>query len=1084
MPFVEIPAVSTVHCPIGFLVETEYRALHDLPTETVGVPFYSGVWARSYRADRKSARDAITAQAGSMIDFPAVIEQAYRDGIRVFLEMGPGSSCSRMIGQILGNRPHLACSACVPDRDPVATVLSLLAEAYVWGVPVNLEPLYGEQTSRSTGSSETQSNSIRRQAGDIRIQAKRLPFPQVKKPASLSRSTLTKPESTTISEKPNLPSPAVVEIQESPRVAPPMPNHFESCDPNLDVEPLARQVLRTQAAVTSAHEAYLKVANDLLAQIGEQITQQLSVMGNEPNASVAAVKLSKPSGASDFEESPVAHNSQRQRHHDPVALDREQCLEFAVGSIARVLGPEFAPIDSHPTRVRLPDEPLMLVDRIMTIEGTPRKLGEGRVVTEHDVLEDGWYLDANRIAPSISIESGQADLFLSGYLGIDFETKGLAVYRLLDATVTFHRGLPGPGNVIRYDIKITQFFRQGETHLFRFEFDATVNGEPLLTMRDGCAGFFSPGELAAGKGIVPRPLDSRPRRGIRPDDWVDLVPPTLTKLDHAQLESLRRGDFTSAFGASFRRLQDLDCLGLPGGRMSLVDRVETLETLGGRFGLGLIRAEADIHPGDWFMVCHFVDDRVMPGTLMYEGCLHTLRLFLMSLGWVGDRSKVAYEPVPGVASRLRCRGQVIESTRKVAYEVTIKELGFRPEPYAIADALMYADGRPIVEIADMSLQLTGATRDELTRLWNRSGSSSRRSVLFDQDRLLEFATGKPSAAFGEAYRPFDEDRFIARLPRPPYQFLSRIVSATAQPWVLEAGGTAEAEYDVPEDAWYFDADRQGRMPFAVLLEVPLQACGWMAAYMGSALRSSEPLKFRNLGGSACQHAPVTRHSGTLRISTKCTKVSSSAGMILQHYEFSVRDRDTLVYDGTTYFGFFHPNSLEQQVGIRETTLNEIGEVERSKATSIEIPHSAPFPDFRWRMIDRVTALIVDGGPSKLGLIEGTTSVDPDAWFFDAHFLGDPVWPGSLGLESLLQLLKVLAWTRWGAGADAEFEAVTPGIPHHWEYRGQVVPRNRAVTVQAVITARDDNRRLLRADGLLSVDGKVIYQMKDFTLRVI
>ena len=50
-----------------------------------------------------------------------------------------------------------------------------------------------------------------------------------------------------------------------------------------------------------------------------------------------------------------------------------------------------------------------------------------------------------RIPPCIAIESGQADLFLSGYLGIDFVTKGLAVYRLLDATVTFHRELPGPG---------------------------------------------------------------------------------------------------------------------------------------------------------------------------------------------------------------------------------------------------------------------------------------------------------------------------------------------------------------------------------------------------------------------------------------------------------------------------------------------------------------------------------------------------------------------------------------------------------------------------------------------------------------
>ena len=61
----------------------------------------------------------------------------------------------------------------------------------------------------------------------------------------------------------------------------------------------------------------------------------------------------------------------------------------------------------------------------------------------------------------------------------------------------------------------------------------------------------------------------------------------------------------------------------------------------------------------------------------------------------------------------------------------------------------------------------------------------------------------------------------------------------------------------------------------------------MAAYMGSALTSDGDLKFRNLGGSGRQHRPVTRHTGTLTTRVRVTKVSSTAGMILQHYEFAV-----------------------------------------------------------------------------------------------------------------------------------------------------------------------------------------------------
>ena len=75
-------------------------------------------------------------------------------------------------------------------------------------------------------------------------------------------------------------------------------------------------------------------------------------------------------------------------------IDRDACMEFAIGSIGKMLGPKFAEIDAHPTRVRLPGDPLMLVDRIVLVEGEPGFLGDfskpcseahGRVVTEHDV---------------------------------------------------------------------------------------------------------------------------------------------------------------------------------------------------------------------------------------------------------------------------------------------------------------------------------------------------------------------------------------------------------------------------------------------------------------------------------------------------------------------------------------------------------------------------------------------------------------------------------------------------------------------------------------------------------------------------
>ncbi len=1019
-----LPGASTVHCDIAREVADAYRALHLLPTTAPdGVRFYSSAWAAPYEVTRKRAADAILAQALQTVDFPAVVRRAYADSVRLFVEVGPGASCTRWIGRILGDQPHTAQAVCVSGQDEVTSLLRVLALLITERVPVDLRPLYGEHTA---------SAEIAAPERLLRLPVRREPF-QV--PPPLVGQTFL---STSTSADRN--------------VCPTEEGRLESLP--HDGDPLMRQFSATTTARNQAHEAHLRFAARLTQLIGGQLSLQMSLLEAQPPA------IALPTAPAVF-------------------LDRSQCLEFAVGAIAKVLGPDFAEADTYPTRVRLPDEPLMLVDRILSVEGEPRSMTAGRVVTEHDIRPGAWYLDGGRIPVCIAVESGQADLFLSGYLGIDFITRGLAVYRLLDAQVTFHRGLPGPGTIIRYDIHIDHFFRQDQTYLFRFRFEGTVNGEPLLTMTNGVAGFFTAAELTAGKGVVRPGLDRQPRCGTLPPDWRPPVPLAPERYDERKLDALRRGDLDGCFGGAFAGRRLAASLWLPGGRMKLVDRLVALEPDGGRFGIGLIRAEADIRPDAWFLTCHFVDDRVMPGTLMYECCLHTLRIFLLRLGWISESEQVVCDPLPGIASRLKCRGQVTETTRVVTYEVHVKQLGYNPDAFAIVDALMYADGKPIVDITDMTLRLTGLTREAVAATW--AADSAKKPAIFDTHHILAFAVGKPSEAFGERLRDFDDRRFIARLPGPPYQILDRITEVHAEPWKLVAGGTIEAQYDVPPDAWYFAAERHPVMPFAVLLELALQPCGWFAAYMGAALTSPDDLCFRNLGGSAVQHAAVAPDAGTLTTTVQATKVANSGGMIINHFAFTVRDGRRVVYEGETYFGFFSRASLAQQVGIRDAAPYAPTAAEQARGRTFAYPTDAPFPDTMLRMVDRIDCFVLDGGPPGLGFLAGSKTVDPGEWFFKAHFYQDPVWPGSLGVEAFLQLLKVTAVERWGRGGDWHFDTARPGQPHRWVYRGQVLPSSRRVEVQATVTAVDDVRQRLMADGWLSVDGRVIYQLSDFAL---
>jgi len=1132
---VPVEGVPTVHCDVARVIEREYLALHDLPTTPQSaIRFYSAASGAPYNVTRAAAAESITAQAIHGFDFPALIRRAYDDGVRVFIEAGPGGSCTRMIGRILADVPQIAVAMNEAGVDEYESTLRGLAALIAQRVAVDLSFLYGDERE------------------------------VLEKPGAESARRIVVPTRRTM-PKPPLPKGGHASSPKAPRTADgssktilASPRRSSNATPRLNVgSNWAAVAANTATATASAHAAYLRFSQNAMKSMGDIVAAQAKLL----TSGVSVRKRQRPQPRSLPHSRSIATS---------VAFTREQCLEFAVGSAARVLGPMFAEVDSYPARVRLPDEPLMLVDRIISVEGRlgglvsgddSTALAGGRLVTEHDVHSGAWYLDGDRAPVCITVEAGQADLFLSGYLGIDLAVKGLRTYRLLDATVTFHRGLPQSGEVIRYDIRINKFVRRGETYLFFFEFDGTIDGRSMLTMRDGCAGFFTAEEVAAAGGVVISAQDQSTQTRRPDESWRPLVPVKRESYDDASLAALRHGDLASCFGPAFEGLPLAHPVRLPDGRMKLLDRVVDLDPKGGRFGLGFIRAELDIHPDDWFLTCHFVDDMVMPGTLMYECCVHTLRVLLMRYGWVGEAREIAYEPIAGVSSGLKCRGPVTPKTKKVTYEVEIKEIGYRPEPYVIADALMYADGARVVRMTDMSLQLTGMTRERLEEIWSGGTANGRllavgtgscertptfalpskrlldsatqtltprKAAIYDRDRILAFAIGKPSEAFGEPYRMFDDKRKIARLPGPPFAFMDRVVDVEPAPWKLAAGGWIEAEYDVPPEAWYFAANRQPTIPFAVLLEAALQPCGWLAAYVGSALRSEIDLKFRNLGGTATLHEEVRPDTGTLSTRVRMTRVSEAGGMIIQDFDMRMTCQGRPIYDGTTQFGFFTSEALAKQVGIRDaaarlfkptaTDLRDVSKFELLDVGSSEPTHWEPeskgavaqhshwqqaasgtpswnqaeggtllLPGSAFRMIDRIDAIRLDGGPHGLGFVLGSTMVDPSAWFFKAHFYQDPVWPGSLGLESFLQLLKVYAIERWGERLTRthRFEGIATGLPHTWAYRGQIIPTNKCVEVSATITkCEDGDAPLVMANGFLTVDGTTIYEMRDFGMRML
>ena len=1048
--FVPLPDATAAHCPAAQPALKAYRELHTRSAQPKPeISCYFASTGGLVPQEEGPLAEAFVRGLLHPLDFPATVRKVYAEGARHFLEVGPGASCTRWVGNSLIDLPHHALAlqpGPASELQGIQSFVQGLAHLAVHRVGWQMPNI--SDTRPSTGAEVNSASTL----ATIPYHPHQPKWPRKPEPVAPPPTPPPAPP-----PKPEFkPQPVVIAppppapIVTSALPIQPAPNFIEvALPPVLTADPFWDVWSSARSQTAQAHEAYLRHHVSTLDILGRLVTAL-------PSETV-------PVSVVQDQPLPDVYNQ----------MNWQQCLHFARGSVAQAMGSRYAPIDQFPSRVRLPDEPLLLVHRVHSIEGEPCSLATGRVVTDHTIRPDAWYLDQGCIPLAVCVEAGQADMLLAGWLGIDFQTKGLAFYRLLDAEVTYHAPRPGVGKTILYDIHVDGFFQHDKTTLFRFHYDATVDGQPLLSMRNGCAGFFSPEELAKGKGLIGSSA-SRPPVGTANDQC---APPGASSLDRAAVNRLRQGDL-SPLHPSLGALALGTPPRLPAGLLTLIHTIPHIDPRGGEYGLGQIHAELEIETDAWYLVCHFVDDQVMPGTLMYEGCAQALRVLLWRMGFVAPEGTWRADPVPGITSKLKCRGQVIPGARTLRYEVTVRELNLSPEPRAIADAILIADGKPIVEIRDMSLQFSGIgfqmNRQFLNNLWSASPAPAARRTLYGPQQIMAYAVGNPSEGFGDRYKIFDHERVLARLPGPPYLFVDRIVGLQATPWKLEQGAIAEAEYDIPPNAWYFAEGAQPDMPFAVLLEVALQVCGWLAAHGGAALTSPVDVSFRNLGGKARQLVPVLPTDGTLVTTVQQTKVSASGGMILLEYTLDVRCGQVQVYQGWTSFGFFPKEALEKQVGLID---------DRAKFWQPPTrPHFLAFPEGpcepnqRWRMIDRV-AFVSDGGEKSLGWLEGRKDVNPNEWFFHAHFYQDPVWPGSLGLEGFLQLVSHAARIWWGPGHCS----LQPNSEHEWIYRGQVTPGIPEVRIIAEITARNDSNKMVQARGWLLVGEKVLYAMNHFSL---
>jgi PfaB family protein len=137
------PFNYAIHCEP---IHSEYAMLTDLHSVPVmGEPAMTLYSAASYGPmpiDRQTIAQHIARELCNCLDFPRLINLAYNDGARIFVELGAGNNCARWVNDTLQGQPHAAYSINRKGVDDHASILRLMARMVSQRVPINLNMLY------------------------------------------------------------------------------------------------------------------------------------------------------------------------------------------------------------------------------------------------------------------------------------------------------------------------------------------------------------------------------------------------------------------------------------------------------------------------------------------------------------------------------------------------------------------------------------------------------------------------------------------------------------------------------------------------------------------------------------------------------------------------------------------------------------------------------------------------------------------------------------------------------------------------------------------------------------------------------
>jgi 3-hydroxymyristoyl/3-hydroxydecanoyl-(acyl carrier protein) dehydratase len=292
------------------------------------------------------------------------------------------------------------------------------------------------------------------------------------------------------------------------------------------------------------------------------------------------------------------------------------------------------------------------------------------------------------------------------------------------------------------------------------------------------------------------------------------------------------------------------------------------------------------------------------------------------------------------------------------------------------------------------------------------------------EEVIEVSQGKPSSVLGPRYKELDGQKVRARLPLPPFLFITRIKSITAE-FGKFGEAAIEGEYVATANRDFY----QENISSSVMLH-EISQCGiLLLSYMGIDIVLPGERSYRALSGTIEYFNPINLFPGkVIYFSYKITSIISFKDRMIVNFAMDLFCGNLHVLTKTGVGGIFTKEDLLSSAkSLPQNGFNNNRTENSTSRQSVRVEpicNKTTFSDWdllslqngrpsicfghamaeavqeqlypkALKMLDRVCRVDMKGGRFGNGYVETETDIDIDHWAFDVHFKNDPVFPGNI-----------------------------------------------------------------------------------------